>query len=91
MRANLLVYFLLLDGILCVVYAWQGLFTAELLALSLLLAIPFFVATAAGAFLSALLLFGWLGQSGAVRLAAGVNLAVALAVAALYGRRRPAA
>jgi uncharacterized membrane protein YfcA len=49
-RANVLVYFLLLDGMLCIVYAWQGLFTAELLALSVLLAIPFFVATAVGAY-----------------------------------------
>jgi uncharacterized protein len=48
-RANFLVYFLLLDLSSCVVYFWRGLITAELLALSLLLAIPFFVATAAGA------------------------------------------
>jgi uncharacterized membrane protein YfcA len=48
-RANLLVYFLLLDTTLCVVYAWQGLFAADLLALSALLAIPFFIATAVGA------------------------------------------
>jgi uncharacterized protein len=48
-RANLLVYFLLLGLTLCADYYWQGLFTPELLALSLLLAIPFFVATAAGA------------------------------------------
>jgi uncharacterized membrane protein YfcA len=51
MRANLLVYFLLLDVMLCAVYALQGLFTAELIALALLLAIPFFLATAAGAYL----------------------------------------
>jgi uncharacterized membrane protein YfcA len=49
-RANVLVYFLLLDATLCAVYAWQGLFAADLLALSALLAIPFFVATAVGAF-----------------------------------------
>jgi uncharacterized protein len=49
-RANLLVYFLLLDATLCVVYYWQGLLTAELLALSALLAIPFFVTTAVGAY-----------------------------------------
>ena len=49
-RANLLAYFLLLDATLCVVYYWQGLLTAELLALSALLAIPFFVTTAAGAY-----------------------------------------
>jgi hypothetical protein len=33
----------------CAVYFWQDLFTPELLALSLLLAIPFFLATAIGA------------------------------------------
>jgi uncharacterized protein len=48
-RANFLVYFLLLDLTSCAVYLWQGLITPELLALSLLLAIPFFAATAAGA------------------------------------------
>jgi uncharacterized membrane protein YfcA len=48
-RANFLVYFLLLDVTLCAIYFFQGLITPELLALSLLLAIPFFVATAAGA------------------------------------------
>ena len=51
MRGNLLVYFLLMDVTVCIVYALQGLFTAELVALALLLAIPFFVATAAGAYL----------------------------------------
>jgi hypothetical protein len=50
-RANLLVYFLLMDGALCAAYAWQGLFTGELVALALLLTVPFFVATAAGAYL----------------------------------------
>jgi uncharacterized protein len=48
-RANCLVYFLLLDLTSCAVYAWRGLFTAQLVALSVLVAIPFFVATAAGA------------------------------------------
>jgi uncharacterized protein len=48
-RANCLVYFLLLDLTSCAVYVWQGLITTELLALSLLLAVPFFVATGAGA------------------------------------------
>jgi uncharacterized membrane protein YfcA len=48
-RANFLVYFLLLDLTSCAVYLWQGIFTSELLALSLLLAMPFFVATAIGA------------------------------------------
>jgi uncharacterized membrane protein YfcA len=49
-RANLLVYFLLLDFTLCFAYLVQGLFSADLLALSLLLAIPFFIAVAAGAY-----------------------------------------
>ena len=48
-RANFLVYFLLLDLTSCAVYLWQGLFTPQLVALALLLAIPFFIATAAGA------------------------------------------
>jgi uncharacterized membrane protein YfcA len=48
-RANLLVYFLLLDVTLCADYAYKNVFTPELLALALLLAIPFFVATGAGA------------------------------------------
>ena len=48
-RANFLVYFLLLGLTSCAVYFWQGLFTPELLALALLLAIPFFLATAIGA------------------------------------------
>ena len=49
-RANLLVYFLLTDLLLCVVYELQSLFSADLIALSVLLAIPFFVATAIGAY-----------------------------------------
>jgi uncharacterized protein len=48
-RANCLVYFLLVDLTSCAVYLWQGLITRELLALSLLLGVPFFIATAAGA------------------------------------------
>jgi uncharacterized protein len=48
-RANFLVYFLLLGLTACAVYFWQGLFTPELLALALLLAMPFFLATAIGA------------------------------------------
>jgi uncharacterized protein len=48
-RANCLVYFLLLDLTSCAVYLWNGLFTPQLLALSLLLGVPFFIATAAGA------------------------------------------
>lgn len=48
-RANLLVYFLLLGLALCVIYFFEGLFTPELVALALLLGIPFFAATALGA------------------------------------------
>lgn len=48
-RANCLVYFLLVDLTSCAVYLWRGLITPQLLALSLLLAVPFFIATAAGA------------------------------------------
>jgi uncharacterized protein len=48
-RANLLVFFLLTSIVLCVSYFTQGLFTTELIGLSILLALPFFVATAAGA------------------------------------------
>jgi uncharacterized membrane protein YfcA len=48
-RANLLVYFLLTDVMLCATYSLQGLFTADVVVLALLLAVPFFVATAAGA------------------------------------------
>jgi uncharacterized membrane protein YfcA len=48
-RANLLVYFLLLDVTLCANYFAQRVFTPELVALSLLLGVPFFVATAVGA------------------------------------------
>jgi uncharacterized protein len=48
-RANLLVYFLLLDLTLCISYFVQGLFTPELVALALLLGVPFFIAIAVGA------------------------------------------
>ncbi len=47
-RANLLVYFLLLDLTLCISYFVQGLFTLELVALALLLGVPFFVAIGVG-------------------------------------------
>ena len=48
-RANMLVYFLLLDLASCAIYFEGGIISPELLALSLLLAVPFFAATAAGA------------------------------------------
>lgn len=49
-RANLLVYFLLTSVVLCVSYFVQGLFTPDLIGLSIVLALPFFLATAAGAY-----------------------------------------
>jgi uncharacterized membrane protein YfcA len=48
-RANFLVYFLLLDVTLCTIYFFQSLFAPELVALALILAVPFFIATAMGA------------------------------------------
>jgi uncharacterized membrane protein YfcA len=48
-RANLLVYFLLSDLVLCAAYSWQGLFTADTIVLALLLGVPFFLTVAAGA------------------------------------------
>jgi uncharacterized membrane protein YfcA len=48
-RANFMVYFLLLGLTSCAVYLWHGLFTPDLLALAILLAGPFFVATVIGA------------------------------------------
>jgi uncharacterized membrane protein YfcA len=48
-RANFLVFFIFLNAFAIAVYFWQGLFTPELLAISLMLAIPFFLATTAGA------------------------------------------
>lgn len=48
-RANFMVYFLLLDVTLCAIYFFQGLFAPGLVALALILAVPFFIATAIGA------------------------------------------
>ena len=50
-RANLMVYFLLTGALLCVVYALEGLFNTEGIALSLLLGAPFLIAMAAGAYI----------------------------------------
>ena len=47
LRANLMVYFLLCGSTLIVVYGWKGLFTAEMIALSLMLG-AFYVAGVAG-------------------------------------------
>jgi uncharacterized membrane protein YfcA len=48
-RANLMAYFLLTDATLCVAYSVQGLITAQGLALSVVLGIPFLATMAAGA------------------------------------------
>jgi uncharacterized protein len=48
-RANFLVFFIFLNAFAIAVYFWQGFFTPDLLTISLLLAIPFFLATTAGA------------------------------------------
>jgi uncharacterized protein len=48
-RANLLVFFMLISGVVVAVYLRQGLFTAETIALAGLLGAPFIVAMAAGA------------------------------------------
>jgi uncharacterized membrane protein YfcA len=47
-RANLMVYFTFIDVIGCVAYFRQGLFTREVIALSLLLGLPFILAMIAG-------------------------------------------
>jgi uncharacterized protein len=47
-RANLMVYFTFIDVIGCVAYFRQGLFTREVIALSLLLGLPFIFAMVAG-------------------------------------------
>jgi uncharacterized membrane protein YfcA len=47
-RANLMVFFLLMGAITGIVYLTQGILTADVLALSLLLGIPFMVAMWAG-------------------------------------------
>lgn len=47
-RANLMVYFTFIDVIGCVAYFRQGLFTREVVVLSVLLALPFILAMVAG-------------------------------------------
>lgn len=49
-RANIMVYFIVQGTLSCLVYFLNGLFTPRVLALSLLLGLPFAVATAIGAF-----------------------------------------
>jgi uncharacterized membrane protein YfcA len=48
-RANLMVYFVLHGGVMILVYLTQGLFTADVLALALLLGVPFLLAMIIGA------------------------------------------
>ena len=47
-RANLMVYFTFIDMIGCVAYLREGLFTREVVVLSLLLGLPFILAMVAG-------------------------------------------
>jgi len=49
-RANIMVFFILCGVVLVAVYAWQGLFTAQTLALSLLLGMPYIAGVASGSF-----------------------------------------
>jgi uncharacterized membrane protein YfcA len=49
-RANIMVFFMICGIVLVSVYAWQGLFTARTLALSLLLGVPYILGVASGAF-----------------------------------------
>jgi uncharacterized membrane protein YfcA len=49
-RANLLVYFMLNNVVLCLSYFWQGVFAADVVVLGLVLAVPFIAAMAAGAY-----------------------------------------
>lgn len=49
-RANLILFFGLTDAILCVVYYWQGLMAPEVIALALLVAVPYVLALGGGAF-----------------------------------------
>lgn len=48
-RANLMVFFLLTDGFISVVYLARGLLTPEVIAIALLIALPFFAALTVGA------------------------------------------
>lgn len=50
MRANLMVYFVVVDAVLVISYLVQGVFTAPGLALSLLLGIPFLIAVGIGTY-----------------------------------------
>ena len=50
-RANLMVFFLLTDGLVSVVYLAQGLLTPEIIAIALSIALPFFASLTLGAVL----------------------------------------
>jgi len=49
-RANIMVYFIAQGALSCLMYFFSGLFSAQAIALSLLLGLPFAVALAGGAF-----------------------------------------
>jgi len=49
-RANIMVYFIMQGALSCVMYFYSGLLTAQAIALSLLMGLPFAIALAAGAF-----------------------------------------
>jgi len=80
-RANFLVYFIFLNAMSIVVYFWQGFFTPELLMMALLLAIPFFLATVAGA-------YGFHGSSESLyrRIAYGIIVTAALVSLPVFDR-----
>jgi uncharacterized membrane protein YfcA len=49
-RANIMVFFVICGVVLVTMYAWEGLFTAQTLALALLLGVPYIVGVGSGAF-----------------------------------------
>ena len=49
-RANIMVFFMICGVVLVAIYAWEGLFTAQTLALALLLGVPYIVGVGIGAF-----------------------------------------
>jgi uncharacterized membrane protein YfcA len=49
-RANVMVFFMLCGVVLVAAYAWEGLFTAQTLALSLMLGIPYLLGVGIGSF-----------------------------------------
>jgi hypothetical protein len=81
LRANFLAFFIFLNAISIVIYFWQGFFTPELLMMALLLAIPFFLATVAGA-------YGFHGSSESLyrRIAYGIIVTAALVSLPVFDR-----